>query len=309
MVFKVKARGAKVMTEILTWFGMVDPDKRSCEAFRGTDEIIEALLAAPLGDSTQAHQPDLRELANECGLFKSDAEYNLKLREMAIALVKRQLRSLDTAEAEVLQMVESIDDLNQAVNLLDERLYEWSRTRTEEISHGQDLALSLSGKGAIGVLADSILDLRSSRGVIESKLSIAVNEIAPNLSSLAGPTLTARLISRAGSLKRLAEMPSSTIQVMGAEKSLFKHLKGKAPSPKHGLIYRHPVVMGSPRRLKGRAARMLSGKLAIAARIDYFSGKPDPELKNSLDKRMNDLRRSGSRKGACSVGLTGPQCE
>jgi len=118
----------------------------------------------------------------------------------------------------------------------------------------------------------------------------AASCLAPNLASLAGPVLAARLISRAGSLERLARMPSSALQLLGAEKALFKHLCGHASSPKHGLIYRHPAIYGAPRRLKGRMARALAGKLAIAARVDYFRGEESPELKLTLKRRLDEIR-------------------
>jgi nucleolar protein 56 len=85
--------------------------------------------------------------------------------------------------------------------------------------------------------------------------------------------LGARLIARAGSLEKLATMPASSIQVMGAGEALFKHLKAGTPSPKHGLIFKHPLISGAPKKARGRIARMLAGKAAIAARVDYFSGE------------------------------------
>ena len=133
---------------------------------------------------------------------------------------------------------------------------------------------------------------------MEKEVSSSAENLAPNLSCLAGSVLAARLISRAGSLRRLAKMPSSSIQIMGAEKSLFKHLNGHAPSPKHGIIYRHPAVIGAPKRLRGKVARTLSGKLAIAARLDYFGQGLSPDLMKTLEKRLTDIRIKGcsSRK-------------
>lgn len=96
-------------------------------------------------------------------------------------------------------------------------------------------------------------------------------EMCRNLCSLAGKELGLKLISHAGSLKKLASMPSSKIQLLGAEKALFKHLKHGTPSPKHGMIFHHPLV--SKAKNKGKAARLLADKIAIAARIDYFRGK------------------------------------
>lgn len=253
--------------EILTWFGNVE-------------------IAQP------EEQPDLRALAKACGLVKDDQEYNARLRETALSLVRRQLNAWATAEQDLLQAVDALDDLNQSVNLLDERLYEWSRLHRDEIVHGMDLASSLSQDKSMGELARAILSLRESRQRLEDEVASATFSLAPNLSALAGPVLTARLISRAGSLKRLAEMPSSVIQVMGAEKALFKHLHGKAPSPKHGIIYRHPAILGTPKRLRGRMARTLAAKLAIAARLDYAGSGLSSELKGDLDRRIIEVRRS-----------------
>ena len=280
--------------QIITWFGKIDQETGSFLPAGDSNAMVESLLdlgtvPAPCPPS----QPDLRALAKECGFVADDRDYNARLRETALALVHRRLSSLVTAEQDLLQEVEALDNLNQAINLLDERLYEWSRLRRQEIVHGKDLAQALSGDEATGILARTILNLRESRFSMEKEVSTAVQSIAPNLSSLAGPVLAARLISRSGSLRRLAEMPSSSIQIMGAEKSLFKHLNGHAPSPKHGIIYRHPAVIGAPKRLRGKVSRTLSGKLAIAARLDAYGAGLSPDLKADLERRLADIRRRG----------------
>ncbi len=243
-----------------------------------------------------ALQPDLRSIALDCGYAANDSEYNSRLREVALRLVRRQLLELTTAEKDLLQAMEALDDISQAVNLLDERLYEWSRLHRQEIVHGKDLADGLCEDENMGILARAIQGLRESRKNLEMEVVTSAEELAPNLSTLAGPVLAARLISKAGSLRRLAGMPSSRVQVMGAEKSLFKHLKGNAPSPKHGIIYRHPAVIGSPKRLRGKVSRALAGKLAIAARLDYYGAGRSMDLKSSLEARLEDIRRRGRNK-------------
>lgn len=288
--------------QIVTWFGKIDQESGSVRLAENTDAMIEELLALDVPEinpiainpiATMSSQPDLRALAKECGFVADDKEYNARLREVALALVHRRLSALVTAEQDLLQAVEALDNLNQAVNLLDERLYEWSRLRRQEIVHGKDLAQALCEDEATGILARAILNLRESRSSMEKEVTNAVQAIAPSLSGLAGPILAARLISRSGSLRRLAELPSSSIQVMGAEKSLFKHLNGHAPSPKHGIIYRHPSVIGAPKKLRGKVSRALAGKLAIAARLDAYGGSPMPELKIDLEKRLADIRKRG----------------
>jgi nucleolar protein 56 len=276
--------------EILTWFGRVDTE--SCAAIPDRDAEGQAKSWLSPEAAQLEMQPDLRALAKACGYTLDDQDYNARLREAALRLVRGQLKAWATSEQDLLHAVEALDDMNQAVNLLDERLYEWSRLHRDEIVHGRDLATSLSQDKSMGELARAILDLRESRQRMEDEVASAATSLAPNLSALAGPVLTARLVSRAGSLKRLAEMPSSVIQVMGAEKSLFKHLHGKAPSPKHGIIYRHPAILGTPKKLRGRMARTLAAKLAIAARLDYNGSGLFPELKSALDRRIIEVRRS-----------------
>ena len=250
---------------ILTWFGRVDLQTGSLltgavlgrEESEGISEPQQYPASAfPLP------QPDLRLLAKACGFVADDEEYNRLLREAALGLVRRSILAGSTVEQDLLQAMEGLDDLSQAINLLDERLYEWSRLHSQEIVHGKDLAEGLKEDENMGLLAKAILGLREARIATETDVSATVQALAPNLSNLAGPVLAARLISRAGGLSRLAKMPSSRVQVMGAEKSLFKHLRGHAPSPKHGIIFRHPAVIGSAKKLRGRVARTLAAKLA-----------------------------------------------
>ncbi len=273
--------------EIVAWFGRLDAEGKSFAPHESADD---PMLSLGEHSSCPAIQPDLRALAKASGFISSDEEYNRLLREFGISLARRQLKLLTTAEQDLLQAVDALDDLNQSVNLLDERLYEWSRLHRDEIIHGRDLVEALKDDKIMGEMANAILNLRRSRSGLEKEVADSAVRIAPNLSSLAGPVLAARLISRAGGLKHLSDLPSSAIQVMGAEKSLFKHLKGNAPSPKHGLIYRHPSVSGAPKRLRGKVARAFAGKLAIAARLDFYGGGPSTDLKASLDKRLAEIR-------------------
>ena len=120
--------------------------------------------------------------------------------------------------------------------------------------------------------ADSTLGMYKFREELSEYISTVAQEIAPNVSRLAGPILAAKLIDKAGGMKRLAMVPSSTIQVMGAEKALFRSKKTNARPPKHGLLYQHPYVHAVSRDKRGRRARSLAAKIAIAARADQFSG-------------------------------------
>ena len=143
----------------------------------------------------------------------------------------------------------------------------------------------------ISNLAKSTINLYQMRSELESYISMMMESVAPNIGALAGPMIGARLISLAGSLKELARKPSSTIQVFGAEKALFRSLKTGTDPPKHGIIYRIPEVNSAPYWQRGKIARALAGKLSIAARIDAYSEKDVGEdLKGQFISRVEEIR-------------------
>jgi nucleolar protein 56 len=120
--------------------------------------------------------------------------------------------------------------------------------------------------------AEITLDLYKYREELYNYISLITKEIVPNIAYLAGPVLAAKLIEKAGGLKKLGMMASSTIQILGAEKAMFRAVKSKTRPPKHGLLYQHPYVNRAPRNRRGNRARSLAAKIAIGARADLFSG-------------------------------------
>jgi nucleolar protein 56 len=146
-------------------------------------------------------------------------------------------------------------------------------------------------------LADEILDLSQLRTNLSEMIEAIVKSIAPNLNNMLTPVIAARLMSRAGSLKRLAFLPSSTIQVLGAEKALFRALKTGARPPKHGLLFQHPAVHSAPKWHRGKIARALASKIAIAARIDlYHPSHVDDDLMPRLTKRIEAIQKMPQRQ-------------
>lgn len=144
---------------------------------------------------------------------------------------------------------------------------------------------------AIQALANVALELYEVRRNLEKYIDEAMKEVAPNIRGLVGPLLGARLINLAGGLAKLATLPASTIQVLGAEKALFRALRTGGKPPKHGVIFQHPAIHRSPKWQRGKIARALAAKLAIAARIDAFTGeyKAD-ELKEQFEKRLQEIK-------------------
>ena len=141
-------------------------------------------------------------------------------------------------------------------------------------------------------VANIWLDLYSLRQELTSYISQVMKEVAPNVTALVGPLLGARLLSLAGSLEELARLPASTIQVLGAEKALFRALRTGGKPPKHGVIFQFPEIRRSPRWQRGKIARALATKLAIAARVDYFTGRYiGDELKKRLMERIEEIKK------------------
>jgi nucleolar protein 56 len=125
---------------------------------------------------------------------------------------------------------------------------------------------------------------------LEKYLDSTMEEVAPNTKYLLGSLLGARLIALSSGLTNLAKRPASTIQVMGAEKALFRSLKSGTRPPKHGMIFQHTLLHDAKRWQRGKIARALAGKVAIAARADAFGGRHiGEELKAALDKRLDEI--------------------
>jgi len=144
----------------------------------------------------------------------------------------------------------------------------------------------------IKVLAISIDDLYKTRKELEDYVTIVMENISPNMTALVGSLVGARLISLAGSLKELARKPSSTVQVFGAEKALFRSLKTGADPPKHGIIFRVSEIHTAPYWQRGKIARALAGKLSIAARIDAYSDRNiGTSLREDFVKRVEEIKK------------------
>ncbi|MCC6041193.1 MAG: C/D box methylation guide ribonucleoprotein complex aNOP56 subunit [Desulfurococcaceae archaeon] len=144
----------------------------------------------------------------------------------------------------------------------------------------------------IRVLAGIILDLYKLRTTLEEYIETIMKEVSPNITALVGAKLGARLLSLAGGLEKMAKLPASTIQVLGAEKALFRALRTGGKPPKHGVIFQHPAIHRSPRWQRGKIARALAAKLAIAAKVDYFTGRLiGDKLTAELQQRIDEIKK------------------
>jgi len=151
-------------------------------------------------------------------------------------------------------------------------------------------SISAGDAGRVKALASLALSLGSQRDGLNTYVEAQMRRIAPNVTDVAGATIGARLMAKAGGLERLASMPASTIQILGAEKALFRSLRTGARPPKHGILFQHQAVHTAPKWQRGKIARTLANKIAIAARVDYYRGEEDITIMRGLEKRLDSIK-------------------
>jgi len=178
--------------------------------------------------------------------------------------------------------------------------YGYSKEKAVKISEAASNSVGglLSGEDleAIRRHAEELRNLIIKRDYIEEYLKQLLESEAPNITALVGHKLAARLIAKAGGLRKLATYPASTIQLLGAEKSLFIALRKGGKPPKHGLIFQHPFINQSPRVIRGKVARLLASKIAIAARVDVFGGEfIGDKLYEEVKERVEELRKQAPK--------------
>ncbi|MEM2049830.1 MAG: hypothetical protein QXO47_08250 [Thermoproteota archaeon] len=228
-------------------------------------------------------------------------EYRIFTIRVATRLAQARVEELaKSSDLDIVIAMQAYDELVKMLNILQDRIMIWVKEREphllEESRDTEKIVKRVASSNTpayVKRIAELYLETEDCRGVVEKHISMLMDETAPNLSTVIGPLLGARLISKTGSLSRLASLPASTIQILGAEKALFRALRKRGRPPKHGIIFQHPYVHGSPRKIRGKVARLLASRIAIAARVDCFSGRfIGDELKKDVENRLKALKES-----------------
>ncbi len=245
------------------------------------------------------------------------AEVLPSLYEKNLLLSKQDIRKAVNRDVFIIQTTNSLQELDKAINLLAKRLREWYAYYLPEFissiqSHEKlvELVLTkdrktllkeirLAEEETMGALLDKkdvqpMLDLATGiQQLVAAKekelayLEKLMKNVCPNVTAIAGVTIGAKLLAIAGSLGKLAEFPSSTVQILGAEKALFRHMKTGSRPPKYGVLVHHPLVTQAPKEMKGKIARALADKLSIAAKVDLFNGEFIGEkLRKDIEKKF-----------------------
>ncbi len=160
----------------------------------------------------------------------------------------------------------------------------------KEIKSSSGMPFGVEDLEQVRKFSKSLLELHKSRERLSAYVSALSEEIMPNTSAVAGPILAARLVSLAGGLERMAKMPSSKIQLLGAEKALFRHLRGKGKAPKYGVLFSNANVQQAPKTLKGKVARLIASRVSMAAKVDHYSGKDrSASMKKEMKRKLNNI--------------------
>jgi nucleolar protein 56 len=274
-------------------------------------------------------EPRLRELGKlneKSPFFDLDVpEPDAAILHEASLLVGREESKQASGERDraVAHSVRAMEELTVTLNTLVERIREWYALHLPEalrhLPQGQQLVDALAKdprpeaiiamipklkdhesigaelgpdeSAAIQGFAKTLSALYEERARMEKRVAAESRIIAPTLSAVVGDVIAAKLIAKAGSLEKLAHVPASTVQTLGAETALFQHLKERKKPPKHGILFQHGVVNTAPRWQRGKMARVLAGAASIAARIDFFGAAPKDRAKQVIADLESQVTR------------------
>ena len=263
---------------------------------------------------------NLRKFSAELGFVESQQELNEILSKVNIAITKAKMQK-PKKDKILMSVIGVIDELDKTANTFVERLREWYGLHSPEVvraiqsnekfteliakyGHRNEIKdEKLKGlKSSSGMefeeedveslqkISETVQSMYQSREKLTKYLESVAKETIPNTSAVAGPLLASRLLQLAGGLEKLSRMPSSTIQLLGAEKALFRHLKQGGKPPKFGVLFAHPLIQNAKQERKGKVARMIAAKITLAARIDAYSDRDDGEkIRKELEEEVKKL--------------------
>jgi nucleolar protein 56 len=274
------------------------------------------LVTSQPNPATEFLRDNFRRIVLERGIFKGESELNQYINSVMIAKSRLSISKIERRDKMIIQAVNALSDIERIVNTIIERIREWyglhypeliindhekyaamivefgDRKNFNDFRNSMGMELRDEDIKIIQEYAKMYKEMSVVRKDLDKYIEKTVKEEMPNINALLGSTLAARLLGLAGSLEKMAKMPSSSIQLLGAEKSLFKFMKGreKARPPRFGILYLHPDISTNRRDLQGKIARVLSSKLTLAARADFYS-KSDisKDLLADYKKRVEEI--------------------
>mmetsp|Transcript_26542 Transcript_26542/g.38056 ORF Transcript_26542/g.38056 Transcript_26542/m.38056 type:complete len:522 (+) Transcript_26542:150-1715(+) len=327
-----KALGLSIKESIPKFPCTVVQDAKTNELFRGVRQYLEELME-DVDKQQQVSASDLR--AMQLGLSHSLSRYKLKFSADKVdTMVIQAVGLLDELDKEINiyamrvkewygwhfpEMQKIVGDSAQYSRvvlacgfrtnikdsdlsaIIEEEALEAALKEAAEVSMGTDI----TDMDIINIksLAEQVLSMTEYRTQLFEYLKNRMNAIAPNLTILLGELVGARLISHAGSLMNLAKQPASTVQILGAEKALFRALKTKHDTPKYGLIYHASLIGQAQPKNKGKISRMLAAKSSLGIRVDALSDSATADTTIGYEGRAKVEARLRQLEGGASVSV------
>lgn len=318
-LFPKDAKAIATRLDAITKGDVLDEERELAQGSKALQVFEERL--ARLGEFAPLEQAPRDRNANDHGFTRA------LLHQAALeASRKMAAQAFSRRDLAIAQEVRALDEMIKTSNLLSERLREWFALHFPEalqkINENEKLAslvaenpdrdviaaklsipveslgaeLDPSQRENLHDFAKGLHEAYATKARVEERLKAEAQQLMPNLSIMLGPVLAARFVAFAGGLERLASMPSSTIQTLGAENALFRHIREGAKPPKHGLTFQHIRVNTSPWWLRGRISRTLSASVATAAKADaYTHNDVATKLLAAFEKRVADLLAKNPR--------------
>ena len=240
-----------------------------------------------VGDALDSTKEQLAEVDREKHLTKA-----VKMLEcVQKSISKKEERFRDWYSLHFPELVDEIEDIQTLTKILD------SGIKRSEIDSFNQLAESSKGSDItekeLEIIQSVLEDLKSdleTRDELETYINNLVEEEMPNLDKVLGTFLAAKMIALAGGLDEMAKKPASTVQMLGAEKALFRHMRGNGESPKHGILFEHEYVNSLPEDQRGKMARFIANKAVMAARLDNYGDKDKgAEYREEIRQKHEEL--------------------
>lgn len=259
------------------------------------------------------------QFPNPAGILARGIGGDERLYEIATEYTRRAvMHASQKKDKHIIQAINAISEIDETINLLSERLREWFSLHYPELSretkdnvkyaelifrHGsrknfpspaESIGAEIDGEdeSSMVLLAKTIVELAGRREKLTEYVNSQSEKIAPNLTHLLGGIITAKLLSCSGGLEELARKPSSTVQLLGAEKALFRHLRTGADPPKHGILFQYPPINSAPFWQRGKIARMVASKVSILAKVDFFGGRVIAgEVEEDVKRKIEEIKR------------------
>jgi len=310
---------------ITRWFGVFLCDDGKIVDKRlfpkNADEIAERLYKIQKGEVLEEERefssynpyvstPRLRSIGklSENGRIRigyGEYGYTIEmLRDACIKVAEKRIKEEGLERhRRIAEAIHALDDIIKMENIIMERLSSWygffgKFKDIEDVKNIKigDEEIDRMERNAIRKMVKIFDELEDAKKMLDEYIEQAMKEIAPNVSKIVGHKIAARLVAMAGGIDKLAMMPAGTIQLLGAEKALFRHIKDGSLPPKHGIIFMHELVNKAPKKKRGKIARMLATKISMAAKADAFThNEIADELMKEIEQRYEEIMKGGAK--------------